>query len=91
MQQSTQLLRHVLRYLQLVRQLRQQVNLGDQAKILELLQQSETLRKEEDLSGIDVVDKEAEWVLKLQQSLSKKADILFLTKSADNKTERRDS
>jgi hypothetical protein len=64
--------------------LRQQIlnTSADQSKSAEFLFLLDQLRTRSGLQGIEVVDKETEWVMKAKEELLRKADALLVTGSS---------
>mmetsp|Transcript_44390 Transcript_44390/g.74008 ORF Transcript_44390/g.74008 Transcript_44390/m.74008 type:complete len:808 (+) Transcript_44390:117-2540(+) len=77
--ETVDLLRRVLRMLKLVAKLRDQLSaaIPDLSKAAKLLSDVETLRAEGDLSGIDVLDVEDQWLASVSKNIRGKAEVLL--------------
>jgi len=78
-QKAAEILRHLIRFLYLVKRLENQVKSEDRevAKAALSLNEIDMILKESDLSGIDIVDNEMENINDIRKKIIEKADILI--------------
>eukprot|EP00899_Mesostigma_viride_P002929 jgi/Mesvir1/12637/Mv02193-RA.1 len=81
---TVELLRRVIRLLKQAAKLREQLHGtgkggGDLAKAAQLYTEIELIRREADLSGVDVVDREVPWIEEAGEQIREQADALLRT------------
>ncbi|ORX43656.1 hypothetical protein BCR36DRAFT_360882 [Piromyces finnis] len=78
-QKAAEILRHLIRFLYLVKRLENQIKSEDKevAKAALSLNEIDIILKESDLSGIDIVDNEVENINNIRKQILEKADVLI--------------